>query len=79
MGIRWPFIFKVNGNHEITAHNERENNFLPHQDLNHGPLELKASVLPMSCTDADITMFLIAEISKIIKIVKSVKLYGWIW
>ena len=42
-------------------------------------MELKASVLPMSCTDADLTMFLIAEISKSIKIVKSVKLYGWIW
>ena len=32
--------------------NERENSFLPHRDLNHGPLEPKASVLPMSYTDS---------------------------
>ena len=33
--------------------------FLPHQDLNQGPLEPKASVLPMSYTD-----FLMIKVSK---------------
>ena len=27
--------------------------FLPHQDLNQGPMQPKASVLPMSYTDSD--------------------------
>ena len=32
--------------------NERGNFFLLHHDLNHGPLRLIASVLPMSFTDS---------------------------
>ena len=35
----------------ITTKNERGNFFLPHWDLNHGPLELSASVIPMTYTD----------------------------
>ena len=31
--------------------NERGKLFLPHWDLNHGPLKSKASVLPMSYTE----------------------------
>ena len=31
--------------------NQRGNNFLTHQDFNHVPLEMKASVLPMTYAD----------------------------
>ena len=31
--------------------NERENFVIPHRDLKHGPLEMKASVLPMNYAD----------------------------
>ena len=30
---------------------QRGQMFIPHQDLNHGPLQLNASVLPMSYTN----------------------------
>ena len=33
--------------HEITTQKESGKMFLPHRDLNHGPLELKTCVLPM--------------------------------
>ena len=45
------FYSKANGNHEITIQKRKRNFFLPHRDLNHAPLELKASVLPMSYAD----------------------------
>ena len=37
---------------------ERGKFFLFHRDLNHGPLELKASVLPMSYTVVNIIFIL---------------------
>ena len=43
---------KVNSNHEIITQNKRGNFFLPHWNLNHGLLEPRASVLPMSYTDS---------------------------
>ena len=42
---------KVDSNHEITTKNKRYKKFLPHQDLNPGPLKPKACGLPMSYTD----------------------------
>ena len=41
---------KVNSNYEIQLKNER-NFFFPNWDLNCSPLELNASVLPMSYVD----------------------------
>ena len=38
-------------NNEITTQKGKRKNFLPHRDLNHGHLVLKASVLLMSYTD----------------------------
>ena len=45
---------KVNGNHEITTQKWKRNFFVPHLDLNHGPLTLKASMLPMSYADPSV-------------------------
>ena len=39
---------KKNGNHKITTQKHKRIIFLPHLDLKHGTLKLKASVLPMS-------------------------------
>ena len=44
------FYSEVNGKYEITTQKQKMF-FIPHQDSNHCPLELKASVLPMSLTD----------------------------
>ena len=41
---------KINDNHEITT----QNVFLLHQVLNHGLLEPRASVLPMSYADPEV-------------------------
>ena len=41
----------VNTNHEIVTQKWKRKSFLPLQNLNHGPLELKASVQPMSYHD----------------------------
>ena len=50
--LMWIWInSKVNGNHEITTQKQRGNFLLPHQDLNDGPLEPIASVLPMRYAD----------------------------
>ena len=42
------FDSKVNGNHEITTQKPNGEKFHPRWDLNHGSLQPKASVLPMS-------------------------------
>ena len=41
----------VIGNHEITTQKRKKKNVLPHRNWNHGPLEQKASMQPMSFTD----------------------------
>ena len=53
--------YEVNANLEITFKNKRGNFFLPHQDLNNGPLEPKASVLPMSYTDPKLPYFVLSD------------------
>ena len=42
---------KEKGNHEIVPQKRKKKIFLPHLDLNHGPLKQKASVLPNSFAD----------------------------
>ena len=42
------FKSKINGNHEITTKKWKRKFFLPHRDLNHGPLKPKDSLLLMS-------------------------------
>ena len=55
MGVhreQWEYLPVVNFNQRlVAAHSKRWLIFSPHQDLNSDPLELKASVLPMSSAD----------------------------
>ena len=52
MGIRWH-VFVIGGSqyNYIAIQKWKREIFIPPQNLNHGPLQLKASVLPMSYTD----------------------------
>ena len=47
----------LNGNHEIITQKQKRNKNSPHWDLKHGPLDLKAGMLPMSCADPSFVIF----------------------
>ena len=61
--------------------NTKEEKVLPHWDLNHGPLEPKASVLPMSYADPKyiILSWLSGRASDIIPIVSLKWILGFFW
>ena len=51
-------MLRLNGNHEITTQRQKREKIYPPRDLNHSPLELKASVLPLSYTESKVCLFL---------------------